>query len=311
MTVCIAALYGDGEGVVLVSDRMVTAYFPIGYEFEHQEDIKIIALDGADSVHVMIAGDVLRGNEILNVAKAQLSQREGGVTAPEATEIIRVAYQKVRLANVVQRELEPRGLDLNSYYGRQQQLAPQIVQMVDQAMCNGDLGVEMLVAGPNGESHTIHTILNPGATHDHTSIGHGAIGSGAPHALYSLIEASYRSSLSRDEVLKLVKGAKQRSEVAPGVGKKQLSLNFPAREPTMLSQPRRSRTRSGGQKQSGSWLSVGLSAASNSHPRLLLDTQRLLCATHQRGSLIRKKLSPKIKLKKCLTNKDCTLISRV
>ena len=89
MTVCIAALYGDGKGVILVSDRMVTAHFPIGYEFEHQEDTKIIALGGADSVHVMIAGDVLRGNEILGVAKAQLVQREGCATAPEAADIVR------------------------------------------------------------------------------------------------------------------------------------------------------------------------------------------------------------------------------
>ena len=110
MTVCIAALYGDGAGAILVSDRMVTAHFPIGYEFEHQEDTKIIALDGVDAVHVMIAGDVLRGNEVLNVAKAQLVQREGGITAPEAAEIVRDAYQKVRLTNIVQRELEPRGL---------------------------------------------------------------------------------------------------------------------------------------------------------------------------------------------------------
>ena len=227
MTVCIAALYGDGAGVILVSDRMVTAHFPIGYEFEHQEDTKIIALDGADAVHVMLAGDVLRGNEVLDMAKAELAQHAGGVTAPQAAEIVRQAYQKVRLANIVHRELEPRGLDLNSYYSRQPQLAPQIVQMVDQAMCNENLGVEMLVAGPNGASHTIHTIVNPGAMHDNSSIGHGAIGSGAPHALYSLIEASYASSLSREKVIELVKGAKQRSEVAPGVGKETTTVTIP------------------------------------------------------------------------------------
>ena len=37
MTVCIAALYGSGEGVALASDRMVTAHIPIGYEFEYGE----------------------------------------------------------------------------------------------------------------------------------------------------------------------------------------------------------------------------------------------------------------------------------
>ena len=230
LTVCIAALYGDGEGVVLVSDRMVTAHIPIGYEFEHQEDTKIVELTGANSTHALVAGDVLRGNEILKAAQADMAQRDGGVTASEAAEIIRGAYQKVRLANITHRELEPRGLDLNSYYGRHQQLSPQIVQMIDQAMCSVNLEVEMLVAGSNGGTHIIHTILNPGTIHDNSSIGHGAIGSGAPHALYSLIEGSYAPSLRKEEVIELVKQAKTRSEVAPGVGAQTTVVVIPREE---------------------------------------------------------------------------------
>jgi len=230
MTVCIAALYDGGAGVILVSDRMVTAHIPIGYEFEHRESPKIIPLDGADAVHVPIAGDVLRGNEILDEAKALLAHREGSIAAPEAADTVRQAYQKVRLTNIVHRELEPRGLSLESYYGRQQHLSPQVVQIIDQAMYNADLGVEMLVAGPNGGNHAIHTILNPGTIHDNSSIGHGAIGSGAPHALYSLIEGSYAPSLSRDEVLALVEAAKHRSEVAPGVGKETTIVEIPGKE---------------------------------------------------------------------------------
>ena len=102
--------------------------------------------------------------------------------------------------------------------------------MIDQAFCNGNLGIEMLVAGPNGETHAIHTILNPGTIHDNSSIGHGAIGSGAPHALYSLIEDSYAASLSKEEVLTLVKKAKKRSEVAPGVGVKTTIVVIPREE---------------------------------------------------------------------------------
>ncbi len=107
MTVCIAAIYGDGKGSVLVSDRMVTAHFPIGYEFEHQEDTKIVALDGANAVHIMIAGDVLRGNEVLNVSRAQLAQYDGDVPVQDAAEIVRQAYQKVRLEKIVHQELGP------------------------------------------------------------------------------------------------------------------------------------------------------------------------------------------------------------
>ena len=218
MTVCIAALYGDGAGVVLVTDRMVTAHIPIGYEFEHQENTKIVELAGANSTHALIAGDVLGGNEILKVAQVQMTQRDGSVSASEAAEIVRGAYQQVRLEKITHQELGSRGLDIDTYYGRHQQLSQPIVQMIDHAFCKGNFGVEMLVAGPNGGTHAIHTILNPGTIHDNSSIGHGAIGSGAPHALYSLIEDSYAASLSKKEVVTLVKKAKKRSEVAPGVG---------------------------------------------------------------------------------------------
>ena len=87
-----------------------------------------------------------------------------------------------------------------------------------------------MVAGSNGEKYVIHTILNPGTIHDNTSIGHGAIGSGAPHALYSLIEGSYTPSLGREEVIDLVTKAKKRSEVAPGVGVDTTTVVIPSEE---------------------------------------------------------------------------------
>ena len=78
----------------MVSDRMVTAHFPIGYEFEHQEDSKIMPLDDGGTVYVMIAGDGLRGNEILNDAKLQMVHNERDVSLQETAEIVRIAYQK-------------------------------------------------------------------------------------------------------------------------------------------------------------------------------------------------------------------------
>jgi len=119
---------------------------------------------------------------------------------------------------------------LNAYYARHQQLSPQIVQMVDQALCNFDLGVEMLVAAPSGDAHTIHTVANPGVITDNSPIGYSAIGSGAPHAIYSLIESSFNSATEREKAITLVKKAKQRSEVAPGVGEQTTVVNIPRDE---------------------------------------------------------------------------------
>lgn len=158
------------------------------------------------------------GTEILNVAKVRVQQQQHTATASEATEVVRAAYQQARLINIVQKELEPRGLSLESYYNGHQGLAPQVLQIVDQALSQTDVGVEFIVAGRDDDGYTIHTVTNPGVASDHTPIGYCAIGSGAPHAMYSLIEASYKQSLGKAEVEKLVRNAKTRSEVAPGVG---------------------------------------------------------------------------------------------
>ena len=227
MTVCIAALYENGQGAVLVSDQMITAHIPIGYQYENSETTKIIAVDDAESVYSLVAGDVLRGNEIIERAKAELIQQEAPPSASGVAELVRVAYQRVRITGIVHRELEPRGLNLETFYGSHQQLAPQIVQMIDQAMSQTDMGVQILIAGSSGRLHTVHTIVNPGTTMDNTAIGHGAIGFGAPHALASLIEDSYNPSASKAEVVGMVERAKARSEIAPGVGRQTTTLVIP------------------------------------------------------------------------------------
>ena len=219
MTVCIAALYNDGKGAVLASDKMITAHIPIGYEFEHEENFKIQAVSGSSSVWALLSGDVLSGQEILNSAQEMIRQKGDDVSSSTAAEIIRSAYQQTRLKIIIHREIEPRGLDIASFYANHQQLSPQIVQFIDQTLSTFDLGVQIIVVGLNENVYTIHTILNPGNIHENSIIGHSAIGSGSPHALYSLIEDKYTSSLNEESVIELVKRAKRRSEVAPGVGK--------------------------------------------------------------------------------------------
>lgn len=152
------------------------------------------------------------------------------VSAADVAECVRQAYQQVRLTAVIHTELEPRGLNLADFYARHQQLSPQVVQMVDQAMSQTNVQVEILIAGPSDGRHMVHTVLNPGMVIDNTAMGHGAIGSGAPHALAFLIENSYSPSLAKDEVLEMVRNAKARSEIAPGVGTRTTELVIPIEE---------------------------------------------------------------------------------
>lgn len=216
MTVCIAALYDKGKGCVLASDLMTTAHFPIGYEFESDEVEKIAGL--ADSAYVLISGDVLFTNQVIEAAKAKLLGG-GPKSIDELTEIVRTAYQEARRTHVIRTQLEPRGLDINTYYQGQQKLIPAIVQIIDQAFVTYNPRSDVIVAGRDISGCHICTIQNPGESICHDPVGFAAIGSGGPHAVYAIIEGDYKKSLSKDAVEELVKKAKARSEVAPGVGR--------------------------------------------------------------------------------------------
>ncbi len=218
MTVCIAALYDNGKGCVLISDQMVTAHFPIGYEFENDEVEKIVKINSSISVYVLISGDVLFANEVISTARKEIGA-QGITTTSVIAESCRKAYQNTRRQRVIRNELEPRGLDIAAYYQNQQRLLPQLVQLIDNAFKQFNPGVEFILAGNDENSCQIFTIVNPGDMTCHAPVGYAAIGSGAPHAMYSLIESNYKKSLDKETVEKVVRQAKQRSEVAPGVGK--------------------------------------------------------------------------------------------
>ena len=217
MTVCIAALYDNGKGWVLASDQMTTAHFPIGYEFENDEVEKIVKVAESISVYAMIAGDVLFANEVIKAVRKEVSSQ--GVTAtPVIAELFRKSYQDIRRQHIIRNELEPRGLDISTYYLNHKNILPQIVQIIDNAFVRFNPRVEFIVAGQGETTCHIFSIANPGDSTCADPIGYTAIGSGAPHAMYSLTEANYRKSMSREAVEELMKKAKERSQVAPGVG---------------------------------------------------------------------------------------------
>ena len=218
MTVCIAALYGDGEGVVLASDQMVTAHIPMGYEFE-REGNKIIRITESAEICALTAGSVLISNSVIDAVRGY-QDVENVTSAKQMAELVRVAYKEIRLMHLERTVLEPRGLDLNKYYSNQQALFPVIVQHIDEQLSTFQMDVEVIVAGPSGDRCTLHSIRHPGEVFDHSGIGFVALGSGWPHATYSLIDAQYVPSLDEQTVTCMVKEAKKRSEVAPGVGSK-------------------------------------------------------------------------------------------
>jgi hypothetical protein len=218
MTICIAALYENGKGCVFASDQMTTAHFPIGYEFENEEVKKIIKVKETTVAYLLTAGDVLFANEVLEAVRKDVEAK--GITAtPIIAELFRYHYQNVRKQHIIRTELEPRGLTLDSFYQAHQRLVIQIVQLIDNAFKTWNPRTELIIAGLGESCCSIFSIVNPGDLFCHDAIGFMAVGSGAPHAVYSLIESGYKKSMDEQTVHKLVEKAKCRSEVAPGVGR--------------------------------------------------------------------------------------------
>ena len=214
MTVCIAALCNDGDEprAVVAADRMVTLGGFI--QFEHAVPKMAPASQYALA---MIAGDALIGARI---AKAVENAAAG--TSPAVTDVaqaLAAEYLSARESQLDEQLLRPRGLDLQSFYGAHASLNPQITAMLDNQMAQFNLGVELLLAGVDPSGAHIHTVQNPGGSDRlHDQIGYAAIGSGAIHAIQSMIGFGHCADIDYHQTVFRVYASKRRSEVAPGVG---------------------------------------------------------------------------------------------
>jgi len=225
MTICIAALAENGKKIVLVADQMVTANIPIPYQYETPEVKKIYEI--TNNSIVLTAGNALFAHEIIENGQVKIKAISGVNTIEEISEVLRAEYQNYRKEFISRTFLEPRGLDLTTYYSFQQKLSPILVQEIDNAFENFNIAVEMIVVGYNPDGGRIYSITHPGLLISHDPLGYACIGTGAPHAIYYLMGSNYKKSLSKDEVTKLILEAKKKSEAAPGVGKEITLLYLP------------------------------------------------------------------------------------
>jgi 20S proteasome alpha/beta subunit len=212
-----------------MSDKMLTLKYPMAYEYENEEFEKIKKVTEEPLIYCLSAGVAVFASEIIETAKNQASNKKG-LTVKSVAEIVCKAYTEYRKSRLVRNELLTRGLDLNSYYANHKGLLGSIVETIDKTFRMWNLGVEFIVAGRDSSGYHIYTIVHPGDLYCQDSIGYSTIGIGAPHATYHMIENKYRISSDKDIVVKLVKDAKKRSEVAPGVGAKTESIVLPVGE---------------------------------------------------------------------------------
>ena len=203
---------GGQAAVVVASDRMVT--WASLTQFEHRVP-KFHQM--APAVVGLVAGDALIGTQLIDDSRPTAAT---ATSVAEIGETLANHYAEIRIRNVEADILRPRGLTMQSYYQMHQTLMGNVVGMLDQQMTTYDLGVELLLAGLDGAGGHLHTVHNPGGRYlTHDVIGAAAVGSGALHAVQSMIEfRHFGEEALRDTVFR-VYAAKRRAEVAPGVGK--------------------------------------------------------------------------------------------
>src|SRR6266404_4303806 len=219
MTVCLGALCSDRDGhsskaVVVGADRMVTLG---GHtEFEHEVP-KIMAV--TDRVVALIAGDALKGGSLIRDIASQMPA--GAMSVKAVADAISVRYTQLRQQQIQSDIFTPRGISMAQFYGGlQQQMLPQIVAGIDNHVASYNFGVDILIAGVDDSGASLFSLTNPGGTlNDFQQIAYTAIGSGALHALQSMIGFGHMGGRSLHETAFSVYASKRRGEVAPGVGK--------------------------------------------------------------------------------------------
>jgi len=213
LTICIAAAAGK-DHVVVASDRMVTLSIP-STEFE-QNLSKTVEIT-KNSV-AAAAGNALAYTTIHNETLKLLQQDSTNPGIQRIAELIRRSYVKARNDKLEQDILVQFGLNMQTFYDRNQKLSPNIVANIVQAMSQYNFNLSILVAGVDSKGPHIFRVDTPGRIETFDSIGHCSVGTGELHAISTFIANDYGPDLDLDHVVAMVYEAKKKSEKAQGVG---------------------------------------------------------------------------------------------
>ena len=219
MTVCIAALSDDKKKAVLVADKLIT--YQTTFPFQVNGEGKIFHIN--DNVKVMYSG---RENDALLI----IEKVKRGVDSKKwITEIAEYVNQKhLEYLNdiIVAMHLTSRGIkSITEYYkNKELNLDAATNSNIDLAITTHNLNsaLNLIVCGKDSDGLFKLYFLNnnPRVAPLLLNIGYAAIGSGANHALYSIIHSSveYNHSLTAAQVKEMLLEAKKKAEKASDVG---------------------------------------------------------------------------------------------
>ena len=223
MTVCVAALYGDGHdepcGVVVASDRMVTAD---DSEFE-QDTPKIHSL--TETCFALSAGSALHQVELIRAVRTKVTGNRNPRVA-EVVEACKEQFVEMRRTIAEDKHLRPLGFDLRKFMSHHDALAEGLALSLTRQLEHEELELDLLIAGVDAGGAHIYMVKDPGESLCFDAVGFCAIGSGERHAELIFMRSEYSPRLSIAETAFLVYQAKREAEMAPGVGSRYTDIGY-------------------------------------------------------------------------------------
>lgn len=214
MTICIAAIACNRKGIVVATDRMVTAS---GLALEYEHDSKKMDVISNNCL-AMTAGDALIGWEIINNLQQKDDSRFDYIAGKVGEKYVIVRDQKLN-----ESYFQPVGLTLDNFLKEGKNILPEAMfsQMM-QTAGNFALDIVILLAGVDKRGAHISTVTAPQKSGNLITpfdrIGYHAIGSGGVHATVALALCGHSVNAPIEKALYNIYKAKRAAEVAPGVG---------------------------------------------------------------------------------------------
>lgn len=224
MTVILAALYEDGKGAIIMSDKMRTTGYDngkggISYHYEENEDIQKIFRINKHST-LAYAGDVEFWTNVIDELRMQVNQNEKCSKVRTKLETIYRNEMRDWLAtNVLFLYGYARYDDYVNDQQRLRNVDPMLINIIENRLNHERQAVpgELLLVGKDdNKTMKLFTLAATGKL-NLSARGLATLGSGAKHSMVTMLK-ELRLSQSQDEVYEILKKAKKLSEVEQDVG---------------------------------------------------------------------------------------------
>lgn len=210
MTVCIAAicqLPGQFQCVLGATDRQLTAG-----DIQFEPPLSKV-WQFTPNIAALIAGDAgAQGEVCTNVWRRQPK------TCEEAVDFYCRELGAYNTRQAERRVLFPFGLNMKSFLADKDGISPDFIDTAYNEIKRTRAHVSTIICGVDQFGARLVVIDETGVAHDCSSIGFAAIGDGKSHALSQFMFSRYTRDWSLAKSLLLLYSAKQRAQVAPGVG---------------------------------------------------------------------------------------------